>query len=103
MRAEGDEHTGLLERKLILYRRVIYNDHQTMSLRADLPRLRPCCARPFASYSRNNFRAFPNSLLGSHVLFQRTLYSVPDLVSLLSRISVTSHSCSSTSAAPPWP
>ena len=74
-----------------------------MSLRADLPRLRPCCARPFASYSHNNFCAFPNSLLGSHVLFQRTLYCVPDLVSLLSRIFVTSHSCSSISAGPPWP
>jgi len=101
VRAEGDEYTGLLERKLILHRRVIYNDHQTMSLRADLPRLRPYCARPFALYSYNSFYAFPNSLLGSHILFQRTLYYVPDLVSLLSRIFVTSYSCSLTSTRLP--
>lgn len=80
------------------------NDHQTLSLWAGLPRLGLCCARLFASYSRNNLRALPSSLLGSHVHSQRTLYSVPDLVvSLLSRILMTSHSCSSTSARPPWP
>jgi len=103
VRAEGDEHTGLLERKLILHRRVIYNDHQTMSLRANLPRLRPCCARPFASNFFNNLCALPNSLLSNHVSFQRTLYSVSDSAALFSRISVISHSCSSTSTEPPEP
>lgn len=82
---------------------VLYKRSPNFVLWAGLPRLGLCCARLFASYSRNNLRALPNSLLGSHVYSQRTLYFVPDLISLLSRILMTFHSCSSTSARPPWP
>ncbi len=79
------------------------HDHQPLSVRAGLPRLRPCCARPFASNFSNNPCALPNSLLSNHVSFQRTLYSVSGPAALFSRISVISHSCSSTSAGPPGP
>ncbi len=64
--------------------------------------VRPC-ARPFASNFFNSRCAFPDSVLGNHVSFQRSLHSVPPLVSLLSRIFITSHSYFSTSARPPWP
>ena len=51
----------------------VYNYHQTLSVRAGLPHLRPCRARSFASNSRNNFRAFPSSPLGSHIFSQHTI------------------------------
>ncbi len=75
--------------------------HRPLSVQADLPRLRPCCARPFASNFSNNPCAFPNSLLGNHVSFQRTLYFVSDPAALFSRMPVISHSCSSAFAESP--
>ena len=66
----------------------VYNHHQVLSVRAGVPRLRPCCARLFASNSRSNFRAFPSSPWASHVIFQCTLYSVPDTVSLSCQVSL---------------
>ncbi len=80
-----------------------YDHHQTLHVRVGLPRLRPYCGRPFASNCRSNFCAFPSSPLRSHVFFQRTMYSVPDTVSLLSSILMISHSGSSICAASPCP
>ncbi len=74
------------------------HDHQPLSVRADLPRLRPCCARSFASNFFNNLCALLNSLLSNHVSSQRTLHSVSDSAALFSRIFVISHFCFSISA-----
>lgn len=76
----------------------VYDHHQTLSARAGLPRLRPGRARLFASKSRSNSCAFPGSPLGSHVLFQRIMYSIFNTVSLLPSIFMISHSCSSACA-----
>ncbi len=69
------------------------HDHQPLFIRADLPRLRSCCARSFASNFFNNLCALFNSLLSNHVSSQRTLYFVSDSIAFFSRIFVISHFC----------
>lgn len=67
--------------------------YPALSVRAGLPRLPLDCGTQRASNSCSRRWAFPNSHLGSHVLFQQALYSNPLSVS---------HSCSSIAAVRNW-
>ncbi len=87
--------TNRIKNMCIFSANEVADDHRLLSARAGLPCLHPLWARSFPSNSRSSSCAFPNSLLRSHVSSQRTLYSCPFLVSLVPRILMISHSCSS--------
>ena len=61
------------------------------------------CAWSCASNSCSNRFAFLSSLLGSHVFFQRTLYSLPFPTRLLPTIFLISHSSSANAGVPASP